>query len=119
MRPSSILANTGLLALDLLERLLQFDPAKRISAAEALTHPYFTVNPVYSALAAQYPVPHNANAFPYAQQQQQMQGAQPTQAGPYGPQYVQSQIALAQPQVPGAAYGVPHTQQQYQQSAQR
>ena len=28
-------------ALDLLEKLLHWDPAKRLSAAEALSHPYF------------------------------------------------------------------------------
>lgn len=30
------------LAIDLLERLLKFDPAERLSAAEALQHPYFS-----------------------------------------------------------------------------
>ncbi|GLB36535.1 putative protein kinase superfamily protein [Lyophyllum shimeji] len=29
-------------AIDLLEQLIKFDPAERISAAEALSHPYFT-----------------------------------------------------------------------------
>lgn len=31
------------LALDLLQRLLHFDPSRRITAAEALNHPYFDV----------------------------------------------------------------------------
>ena len=32
------------LAIDLLEKLLKFDPAQRISADEALRHPYFTTS---------------------------------------------------------------------------
>ena len=34
-------AHVNPLALDLLKRMLTFDPRKRISAAEALLHPYF------------------------------------------------------------------------------
>ena len=45
-----------ILAIDLLERLLKFDPAERISAAEALSHPYFT-----SAIA---PTPFGLNTSP-------------------------------------------------------
>lgn len=33
------------LALDLLEKLLQFDPSKRLTCEEALQHPYFTSGP--------------------------------------------------------------------------
>ncbi|ETW87697.1 hypothetical protein HETIRDRAFT_378853, partial [Heterobasidion irregulare TC 32-1] len=36
-----VLPKASLQAIDLLERLLQFDPAKRITAQEALQHPYF------------------------------------------------------------------------------
>jgi serine/threonine protein kinase len=31
--------------LDLLERMLEYDPSKRITAAEALEHPYFKEEP--------------------------------------------------------------------------
>ena len=72
-------------AIDLLERLLQFDPSKRITAAEALTHPYFatSVNP-----NAGYPVPtptsmppptYNYGAQQQLQQQQQQQQQQQIQ----------------------------------------
>ncbi|EIM81748.1 Pkinase-domain-containing protein [Stereum hirsutum FP-91666 SS1] len=45
-----VLPKASLQACDLLDRLLQFDPAKRISAAEAIKHPYFTTN--YQAMGA-------------------------------------------------------------------
>lgn len=33
------------LALDLLEKLLQFDPSRRLTCEEALAHPYFVTGP--------------------------------------------------------------------------
>ena len=65
-------------AIDLLGRLLQFDPAKRLSAAEALNHPYFTgtasnvpygLQPPAGSMA---PPPYNY-PHPHAQQPQQPQ----------------------------------------------
>ncbi|KAK0246388.1 Pkinase-domain-containing protein [Armillaria gallica] len=74
------------LALDLLERLLKFDPSERISAAEALSHPYFTS----TATASPFPMgappgsmpppsfnfPHPHGLAPPQHQQQQMQQQQ-------------------------------------------
>ncbi|KAI0825211.1 kinase-like domain-containing protein [Trametes gibbosa] len=108
-------------AVDLLERLLQFDPSKRISAAEALTHPYFTTNPVYSPPVNMFNAPLTNPNYAYAQAQQQLQGPQPPQQIQHPQMYSAvgaTQLMLTQPQVPGGPYGVPFTQQQYQ-NAQR
>nr|AHC00609.1 mitogen-activated protein kinase [Ganoderma lucidum] len=115
---SQVLPKASPQALDLLERLLQFDPSKRISAAEALTHPYFsTSQPIYTQ-----PSPFTPAVIAPAYQYQQQQG-QPQGQFQYGQQEAaraaaaQAQLALAQPQIPGAGYGMQYTQQQYQAGA--
>jgi len=100
-------------AIDLLERLLQFDPSKRITAAEALTHPYFTasVNP-----NAGYPVPTPASMPPptynygaqqqlqqQQQQQQQQQIQQPVISYPQNPMPLQYQ-QMGQPNIQPTGY---------------
>jgi negative regulator of the PHO system len=66
-----------------LERLLQFDPSKRITAAEALSHPYF--NTAVTASPSPYGVPTTGTMPPptfnypnphVPQQQQQIQQQQ-------------------------------------------
>lgn len=82
-------------ALDLLERLLKFDPAERISAADALSHPYFT--------SAASPTPFALNTSP---------GAVPV---------VNAPVQVPGNMAPPAAYNFPHPHQQqaYQQQQQR
>ncbi|KAJ7291214.1 kinase-like domain-containing protein [Mycena rebaudengoi] len=91
---AQVLPKASPLALDLLERLLKFDPAERISAADALAHPYFTeaTNPVPNVSSGSMPPP-NFN-FPHPNRHQQAQQA---------PHVLQSRM------------NQPHPQQQQQQ----
>ncbi|WFD43735.1 hypothetical protein MPSI1_002399 [Malassezia psittaci] len=64
------------LAIDLLEKLLTFDPSQRISADEALRHPYFTTS---AAIAQPYSTgsqPSTPSGYPNSEQQQQQPTAQ-------------------------------------------
>ncbi|KAF1980737.1 Pkinase-domain-containing protein [Aulographum hederae CBS 113979] len=50
--------------LDLLDAMLVYDPAGRISAKQSIIHPYFTNNPVSNTTAGyQFPGKGNANGF--------------------------------------------------------
>lgn len=49
-------------ALDLLENLLQFEPTSRLSAHEALLHPYFTGGGLSAGGSAGYAAVPNPNA---------------------------------------------------------
>ena len=72
------------LALDLLDKLLKFDPSQRISADEALRHPYFTTS---AAIAQPYP---EAGPAPARDQRAAQEGA-------YSQDYKMDQSSAEQP----------------------
>ncbi|KAK2461713.1 hypothetical protein APHAL10511_006176 [Amanita phalloides] len=80
---SQVLPKASPHAIDLLERLLKFDPAERISAADALSHPYFTTaaNPYPAPQPGLMPPP------PFAYPHHHSHHQQPQQARHY-PQHV-------------------------------
>ncbi|KAF7967303.1 hypothetical protein HWV62_38636 [Athelia sp. TMB] len=118
-------------AIDLLECLLQFDPAKRISAKNALNHPYFTgtvasvpygINSAPGTMAPppyNYPHPHAHPQVPPPQQQQQQQYVQapPAMYAHQDPRYTQ-QAAQAMAQAQAQAAHAQAAQAQAQAQAQ-
>ncbi|KAJ6569661.1 Pkinase-domain-containing protein [Mycena capillaripes] len=82
---SQVLPKASPAAIDLLERLLKFDPAERISAVDALSHPYFTETanemPFGMNISPGSMPPPNFNfPHPNRHQQQRTQHAQPQAA---------------------------------------
>lgn len=109
------LADLILTAIDLLERLLQFDPSKRITATEALSHPYFTstASPAYgpsptpgSMPPPQFNFPH-PHAHAHHQPQSQVQQQPPPQAQQIIVQQPGQQLVAQQPGYP------PHPQSMF------
>ncbi|EGO01795.1 hypothetical protein SERLA73DRAFT_166309 [Serpula lacrymans var. lacrymans S7.3] len=138
-----VLPKASAQAIDLLERLLQFDPSKRMTATEALSHPYFTgtTNPSYGLTPPPgsmppppynfpHPHAHQQPSQPQPQQQQQQQAQQVPQSQAYT--HAQSGIyaqqdaarlaqaqAMAQAQAAQAqAHAHAHAQAQAQAQAQ-
>ncbi|KAF6766465.1 kinase-like domain-containing protein [Ephemerocybe angulata] len=106
-------------ALDLLEKLLKFDPAERISAADALAHPYFSSvqTPMYGVPSGPGSMPPPSFNFPHPHGQQQPPPQMPQQytRGMYGTIQHPVQIAQAQAQAQQQAQPKPGVASQYGQ----
>ncbi|KIL70562.1 hypothetical protein M378DRAFT_183203 [Amanita muscaria Koide BX008] len=105
---SQVLPKASPHAIDLLERLLKFDPAERISAAEALSHPYFitATNPYPAPQPGLMPPPPFAYPHHHGHHQQQQAHAR------HYPQHViYNTHPQAQAQVSGFAQAQATTQQ--------
>ncbi|KAH8120526.1 Pkinase-domain-containing protein [Phellopilus nigrolimitatus] len=108
-------------ACDLLDRLLQFDPTKRLTAAEALSHPYFT-STVPNMYGVGNPVSAGAMAPPMYNYpfQSQVQQQPPQFVQPMQTMYsTHSTHAAAQAQAQAQAQARAHAQAQAQVQAQR
>ncbi|KAJ7480155.1 kinase-like domain-containing protein [Mycena galericulata] len=129
---AQVLPKASPAALDLLERLLKFDPAERISALDALSHPYFTetANDMPFGMNGSMPPPNFNFPHPSRHQQQRPQHAPPgtqqygvppifAQQGHMHPQahphmtQAQVQAMQQQAQQQNMYNGVPYNQQQY------
>jgi len=110
---SQVLPKASPHAIDLLERLLKFDPAERTSAADALSHPYFTTaaNPYPAPQPGLMPPP----PFAYPHHHSHHQQPQPQPSQPHARHYQQHVVFNTHPQTQAqvsAFAQAPHPQPQ-------
>ncbi|KAJ7748529.1 kinase-like domain-containing protein [Mycena maculata] len=117
---AQVLPKASPAALDLLERLLKFDPAERISALDALSHPYFTetANDMpFGGMNGSMPPPSFNFPHPSRHQQQQQR---PQHAQPGAQQYGVPPMFAQQPHMhPQAHMAQAQAQALQQQQAQQ